>query len=472
MNIVLIIIDTLRQDHVGCYGNKWINTPYLDSLAKESVLFTHAYPGSLPTLQVRRVLQTGCRIFPFLDHKVYKGNLFIGSPGWGPISEERDTITEILQQHGYRTAFITDTYHQFKPSMNFHRGFDEWVWIRGQEHDPYRSGPAPPEEEIENHIPENLRTKLRGSGKIEKFGNFTDFVGKYLTNVADRHCEEDYFPAQVFKAATNWLERNQDADKFFLVVDSFDPHEPWDPPKSYRKLYDADNDTIDFLSSLYGPVDQLSSRVLKRLRANYAGEITLVDRWLGYFIEKMRNLGLMENTLIALISDHGHCIGEYNIVGKQGHPMSREICDLVLIIRHPEGEGASTTCDSLIYNFDLPATILARLGIEPEKPMDGKDIWPLALGKGKEIYDHVTCGWGPFVMVRDRRYWYNAYLWGESPLLYDLEADPKLEKNIAQEYPDICERMKDLAIADAGGEVPEFLRKLKGEPGCTPLLVE
>ncbi len=56
--------------------------------------------------------------------------------------------------------------------------------------------------------------------------------------------------------------------------------------------------------------------------------------------------------------------------------------------------------------------------------------------------------------------------------LYDLEADPKLEKNIAQEYPHICERMKDLAIADAGGKVPEFLRKLKGEPGCTPLLVE
>ena len=161
MNVVLIIIDTLRQDHVGCYGNRWVKTPYLDSLAKESVLFTHAYPGSLPTLQVRRVLQTGCRIFPFLDHKAYKGNLFVGSPGWGP-----------------------------------------------------------------------------------------------------------------------------------------------------------------------------------------------------------------------------------------------------------------------------------------------------------------------FVMVRDKRRWYNAYLWGESPLLYDLEADPKLKKNIAQEYPHICQRMKDLAIADAGGKVPEFLRKLKGEPGCTPLLVE
>jgi len=50
--------------------------------------------------------------------------------------------------------------------------------------------------------------------------------------------------------------------------------------------------------------------------------------------------------------------------------------------------------------------------------MDEKDIWPLVLGKGKEIYDHVTCGWGPFVMIRDKRWWYNTYLWGESPLLY------------------------------------------------------
>ena len=90
MNVVLIIIDTLRQDHVGCYGNHWIKTPYLDSLAKESMLFTHAYPESLPTLQVRRVLQTGCRIFPFLGHKDYKGNLFIGSPGWGPFVMVRD----------------------------------------------------------------------------------------------------------------------------------------------------------------------------------------------------------------------------------------------------------------------------------------------------------------------------------------------------------------------------------------------
>ena len=92
MNVVVIIIDSLRQDHLGCYENKWIHTPYLDSLAKESVLFTNAYPESLPTLQVRRVLQTGCRIFPFEGHKAYKGQPFKGSPGWGPGSGDRKMI--------------------------------------------------------------------------------------------------------------------------------------------------------------------------------------------------------------------------------------------------------------------------------------------------------------------------------------------------------------------------------------------
>jgi len=460
MNVVLIIIDTLRQDHLGCYGNKWIKTPNLDSLAGDSVLFTRAYPGSLPTLQVRRVLQTGCRVFPFIGHKAYKGDFF-GAPGWGPVFEEHDTIAEILRSHNYRTAFITDTYHQFKPSMNFHRGFDEWTWIRGQEADPYRSGPTPSQEEVLSHIPENLRTE-----------RFINFHRKCLSNVVNRRYEEDYFPARVFKAGARWLERNQDAERFFLVLDSFDPHEPWDPPLSYRRLYDGDDGTIDFLASLYGRADQLSPRILKRLRANYAGEVTLVDRWLGYFLDKIRNFDLMDDTLIAVISDHGHCIGEHNIVGKQGHPMSREICDLVLMIRHPKQEGAGTTCDSLVYNFDLPPTLLARLGIKPENQIDGVDIWPLALGKEDEIHEHITCGWGPFVMVRNRRYWYNAYLWGESAILYDLETDSKLQNNIAKENPDICEKMRELAIADAGGKVPEPLKKLKGKPGCTPLLAE
>ena len=80
MNVVLVIIDSLRKDHVGAYGNDWIITPHMDSFAKESVTCTKAYPESLPTLPVRRALHTGRRTFPFHLHKDYKGD-FSGAPG-------------------------------------------------------------------------------------------------------------------------------------------------------------------------------------------------------------------------------------------------------------------------------------------------------------------------------------------------------------------------------------------------------
>ena len=132
MNFVLVIIDTLRRDHVGCYGNDWISTPSLDALAAESVRFTNVYPEALPTLQVRQSVYTGNRLFPFNAHVAKKGD-FVKWPGWHPVDEQQVTLAEIMAHAGYRTGLVTDTYHQFKPSMNFHRGFQQFIWIRGQE---------------------------------------------------------------------------------------------------------------------------------------------------------------------------------------------------------------------------------------------------------------------------------------------------------------------------------------------------
>ena len=240
MNLVLVILDTFRKDHVGAYGNPWIHTPHLDAIARESVLFTEAYPESLPTLPVRRALHTGQRVFPFHGHRPLKGD-FVGAPGWGPINEEQDTLSELLGEKGYRTAFITDTYHQFKPSKNFHRGFDEWVWIRGQESDKYLSGPPVLEAEI--------MARSTPSQKNDVW--FHRFMTSYLRNNTYRMTEKDYYPARLFAEASRWLWDNQDAERFFLTVDSFDPHEPWDPPDHYRKLYDPDDDCTNVIQSPY-----------------------------------------------------------------------------------------------------------------------------------------------------------------------------------------------------------------------------
>ena len=468
MNIVLVIIDSLRQDHVGAYGNNWIVTPHLDQFAKEAVLFTRCYPESLPTLPVRRALYTGKRVFPFHGHRDYRGD-FSGAPGWGPILEERDTVAEILGEQGYRTAFITDTYHQFKPSKNFHRGFDEWIWIRGQEADPYKSGPPVCEERIAAHIPEQIRSSPEDSSRLAQF------LRTYLRNNAYRMTEGDYYPARVFTEASRWVWDNQGAEDFFLVVDSFDPHEPWDPPAYYRRLYDPQDDVVDVIQSLYAPwKGRMTPREVKRIQANYAGEVTMVDRWFGHFFETLRSTGRLNDTVVAVISDHGHNVGcdpgDKGLISKQGHPMTRAVADLVLMVRHPAGEGAGTVCDKLLYNHDLTSTLMAMIGVEPRQEMDGVDFWPMVTSQDSEIREYVTVAWGPLVTVITDDWWFNANIWGEAPLLYAVRDDPNLEHNLAGQYPEVCERLRSLAVADAGGAIPEAFAQYRDKPGCTPYL--
>jgi arylsulfatase A-like enzyme len=406
-------------------------------------------------------MHTGLRTYPYRGHHDYKGD-FSGAPGWGPIPEEQDTMAEVLGAAGYRTALITDCYHQFKPSKNFHRGFDEWIWVRGQEADPYRSGPGVSDKEIASHMVE----------APEENPGLANFLRIYLGNNVTRHTERDYYPARVFSTASRWVWDNRDADKMLMVVDSFDPHEPWDPPAYYRRLYDQDESAIDVIQSLYGPYQgRLAPREVARMQANYAGEVTMVDRWFGSFIETLRDTGLLDTSVVAVISDHGHNIGhepgDKGLISKQGHPMTHAVADLVLMMRHPEGQGAGTAYDGLVYNLDVTSTFFALSGVAPDAPLDGIDLWSRALD-GKGAREHVTVGWGPLVTVITDEWWYNANIWGEGELLYRVQEDPHLEHSLAEDRPEVCAEMLALAVQDAGGSIPPEFINYHDKPGCTP----
>ncbi len=134
MNVVLVLIDSLRKDHVGAYGNGWIKTPGLDALAKESLRFTRAYPEAIPSIPARRGVHTGVRSFPFRGwelRNVTEDDVSLW--GWEPIPEEQTTLSEILQEDGYQTLFVTDTLHQFRASYSFHRGFNVFYFLMWQE---------------------------------------------------------------------------------------------------------------------------------------------------------------------------------------------------------------------------------------------------------------------------------------------------------------------------------------------------
>jgi arylsulfatase A-like enzyme len=441
MNVILIILDSLRKDHVGAYGNPWIKTPNLDTLAKESLRFSRAYPESLPTICARRAIHTGFRTFPFKDSPLQQENA--PAYGWLPIPWDQSTLAEILAAAGYQTVLVTDTYHQFKPHMDFHRGFKVYRWIRGQENDPYKPPSSVSEEEIRR------RYLVHGEGSKAR---------QHVANTQGRRTEEDWFAPRVFIDAMELLEGAQRREPFFMVVDCYDPHEPWDPPEKYEQLYDPDGyEGREPFTSIYGKDDYLTEEQLKRMRALYAGEVTLADRWLGNFLERAHDLGVMENTLLLLLSDHGHALGEHGHTGKPHYALWPELTDIPFFIRHPEGKGAGEVSDYYASTHDVAPTILSALGMEPPRPVEGRDLSVLLDNEEPEERPHFTLGYSEFVWARDESYAMFGRNDGSGAKLYDLSADPAMDTDLASERPDMVEQMfEGYVIEDAGGPLPTY----------------
>ena len=429
-NVILMILDSLRKDHVGAYGNDWIKTPSLDALARESLRFTRAYPDAMPTIPARRAIYTGMRTFP-LKAPYY---------GWRSIPEDQPTLAEILKAEGYRTLLLTDTYHQFR--MNFGRGFDIYRKIRGQEKDPYKNPSTISEEEMRR------RYLIFGEGKKAR---------QYLANVQGRRkTEEDWFAPKVFIGAMEALEEARRRKPFFMVVDCYDPHEPWDPPHKYTHLYDTGTyEGKDPLNDKYGKDDYLTDRQLLRMRALYSGEVTMADRWLGNFLEKAHELGVMKDTLLVLLSDHGHALGEHGYTGKPHYALWPELTDITYMIRHPEGKGAGQTSDHYASTHDVAPTILGYLGVEPPSPMGGQDLSVLLDDKEPEPRDHFTLGYHEFVWARDEDHVMFAKSDATGAKLYDARNDPQQERDLADLEPATVERMfQEYVLKDAEGSLP------------------
>jgi arylsulfatase A-like enzyme len=479
VNAILIILDTLRQDHVGCYGNEKIKTPHLDNFAKESVKFTRMYPDSLPTLPARKAIYTGKRVFPFNDDKrgvtkSGRGDFIadaLGAPGWSNISDSQLTLAERFHRKKYTSALFSDVYHQFKPGYNFQRGFDQWQWIRGQEEDSFLSGPRISDELLNNY----LTSKQDGISAGTVFAQH--MMRKFLQNTRWWRSEADSFPAQVFRTAGEWLDMNYDVlikGKGFLTVESFDPHEPWNPPLHYIRLYEKDPDwekgCRKITHSLYGPASILTEKELRNLRTRYAAEVSLVDTWFGYLIEYIKRIGIWDNSIIIVVSDHGHMLGEHGLIAKAANPLRREVNDLVAMIRFPGGEGSGKTCDKFCYHYDIAPTIAEACRISAQD-MDGKDLLKLVQDDDLMYYDHITTAWGGSVVVYDGEYWYNGYVWDtEEGCLFDVKKDPKLTNNIISKTPEKAKELLKLCWEDAREPIDmEFMREFKDLLGCTPV---
>ena len=418
MNVFWIMLDSLRRDHIGAYGSKVCRTPHLDAFAKEAVLFDNAYPEALPTIPVRTAMVTGCRT--------------LGKRPWQPLTDEDVTAAEILEHHGYTNVFVTDTYHMAKPGMNFHRGFHSFQFIRGQEADALEL--ARHDKDIEEYV--HPRQSYRKKQVIDVF----------LRNTQGWKSEEDTFPAQVFREAARIAAGIKHKEKLFFWIDSFDPHEPWNPPSPYDRMYtDKDYRGKRLIDANYSTSDYMSAEELDYLRGMYAGEVTLVDRWFGYFIDTLRSTGLIDRSIIAVLADHGHPHGDHGRMMKSPEGMYSELLRIPLMIRTPNAQSVGRRIAGLVQTDDLLPTTLDLLGLDHESVcMTGKSAWKLVTGEASELRDVVITGYHKSAVrcVRDTEWSLIVNPEGRHEL-YDLVHDPAEKTNVFDKRRDVANHLME-----------------------------
>ncbi len=217
---------------------------------------------------------------------------------------------------------------------------------------------------------------------------------------------------------------------------------------------------------------QIGDYLMRRTQANYAGEVTMCDRWFGYFMETMRVMGLLENTMVILTSDHGHSIGDNGYMGKRGYPSMPEVYEIPLLIRMPDAKYAGKRSDILVQHHDIAAQILESAGVKNMPYLDGSPFLKRAL-RNSEIRDHVTVGWGANPTVITKEWWLNFKMDMTGILLYRRKGKDEFKKNYALQYPEVVKKLVNIALKDAGGSFPQWLielaKKQEDAPGCSDL---
>lgn len=320
-NIILISIDSLRADHVGCYGYERNTTPTMDRVAAQGVRFANAISTSSWTLPTHLTMFTGrYQLAHGVMHESYT------------LPAEVPTIGETLKNAGYSTAaFVSAPY--VAAHYGYARGMDVYIDLSSDY---------------------GHRKEARSA-----------IVSKELTDLA-----------------VDWLEKNKD-QRFFMFVHNFDAHYDYTPPPPYDSMFDPDYDGTMDGNNFIERKDvnpHMDRRDLEHILALYDGEIRYADDHIGILLAKLRNLRLDDKTIVIIVSDHGDEFFEH---GNKGHhrTLYDEVLRIPMIIRLPNRAHAGTVVEDQVTLVDLMPTMLDLVGVTPPARMDGLSLAPVMAGR-------------------------------------------------------------------------------------------
>lgn len=372
MRTVLVLMDTLNRRYLKAYDpDAGGITPNIDRFAGDAVLFDNHFIGSAPCMPAR--------------HDIFTGRLNFLERGWGGIEPFDRTLPGELRKNGVYTHITTDHIHYFEiGGENYCALFNTWDFHRGQEVDPWISRVRQPE--------------VDGSGYGRK-------SPQYLLNRTTLTEEKEYPTPRTFRSACRWVEENKGADDFFLMVESFDPHEPFDTPPEYRELYGDHYHGKEFNWPSYAPVTEPKDAV-RHLETCYLATMTMADRWFGKLTDTLKACGMYEDTLIILTTDHGHMLGEHGFTGKNFMHAYNEMAHIPLMVKMPGCGYAGEHRGQLTQNIDLVPSILNFHGCPIPETVKGIDLCAI-IRDNVPSRDQVIYGWfGRAVNVCDGIYTY------------------------------------------------------------------
>jgi arylsulfatase A-like enzyme len=445
-NVLLVIVDTLRADAVY---DDWVHTPTMSALVRRGVRFTQVFPEAMPTVPARNTIHTGRRQFPFRGW--YDRDGLLHAPGWEPFDHVDRSLLATFRRAGYWTACVTDNpflgyappYGRFRHSM--HR----FVRTGGQIGGHQKISSVPPQ--ILRHWvhPAYDTAKVRAR------------VGKYLANSHPWEGPDHTFAGRVFRNAIRELDiAAANGGPFALVVDTYEPHEPWTPPPRFLDRYGGWRGPEPSMPR-YGRASSWlhgseRHRVIGRMRDLYAAELTLTDWWLGRLIDRLHELNLERETVIALVGDHGISLGEHGWTGKVQTALYPVLTRVPLVLVHPRHRRAGHASDWFASTHDVAPTLLAMAGVRRPAGMDGTNLSRVFHGRNLPERNYAWGGYSDSFFIRSREW----MLWGYNRpgnfKLFDLRRDPGMNHDVAARHPGTVGSLYGKVLDRAGGRLPWY----------------
>ncbi|WP_407267896.1 sulfatase [Radiobacillus sp. PE A8.2] len=415
MKIIYIDIDSLRPDHLSCYGYKRKTSPYIDSIAEKGMRFDGCYAASSPCLPSRASFMSG-------RYGVNHGAITHWGPGsdfYYPEGDGHSTkypfFTRYLREAGYETVTFS----------SFGDRHHAWWYFAGWN-------------EVHTH------TMQEGNE------NANEVVDKVIP----------------------WLEDNGKNDNYFLHLQLWDPHTLYTCPVEYAEQWQdhpapsfpseevikkQQNDSFPRSANFLHTVDNFPDTMPRKINSRkdyeklvngYDGAINFMDEQIGRILETLKKLEIDDEVTFVISADHGESLGEHGIYGEHASA-TESVHHLPLIIKSPNVTQPNSDYKGLLYNVDVIATITDMVGLDIPLGWDGKSFLPRLKGEKGTFRDHLVMDHALYTCqraVRDEKWYYiRTYHPGlykfDQVSLYNMEDDPYQQENVIAEHPEVAKEM-------------------------------